>query len=224
MYLTVLSSALCWAAACADGDDNSDGSGGSGGLAGSGGGGTQTGGTPQGGAGTGGTQAGGAGGAAGEGQAGTPGITCEPPEPPLVGAGGASGAGGAGSGAGGEAGAPLISSGLAIAGSYVDNWDGHHMISSVAWTGGGSAYHIAAFDNAERWIVAQNDQRNEFNPCLWSRFDWTEADGVLYYCLSAYNAESQAAALATPAADSSDPATKGCGALPGFPWTSLMPQ
>jgi hypothetical protein len=211
-----VASALCFALACGD-DDDANGSGNTGGVGTSGGeagNAAETGGTTH----TGGVNAGGAGDAGGAG--GAP-ITCEPPEPPSV-SSDAGGAGGAGGGApsGGAGGA--VASGLAIEGSYVDNWDGHHTVTSSTWSSGDTVWHIAAFDNAAHVIIAQNDQGNMYSPCLWSRFDWTEVGGVLYYCQTAYGAESQAAALATPASDASDPATTGCGGT--FPWTSLTAE
>jgi hypothetical protein len=134
---------------------------------------------------------------------------------------GAGGAGGVSSGAGGTSdgagGAGVSVRGIAIQGSYTDNFDGSHVITNSEWTSGSSVFHIAAFDNSAHFIIARNDQSNLFNPCLWSRFDWTVSEGALYYCQTAYDAESQAAALAKTAADSSDLA-KGCS---GFSWSQL---
>jgi hypothetical protein len=236
-----VASALFLAFACADDDKpTSDSTGGAGGEAGAGdtggtassGGSRTTGGSRN----TGGSAGEGPGGAdsGGGGQGGAP-ITCDPPEPPASGsgdAGGAGGAAGAGSvaGAGGDnaagTGAGGVASGeLAIEGSYADGFGGHQVITGSSWTSasdfGGAVYHIAAYSNREHWIVARNDQTNSFNPCLWSRFDWTEQGGVLYYCQAAFAAESEEAARAVPASDASDPATKGCGS---FPWSALTPE
>jgi hypothetical protein len=138
-------------------------------------------------------------------------------------AGGAGGTGGATNSGGGDAGGAggALASGLAIEGSYMGEFMDHYTVTSSTWSSGGSVYHIAAFDNAEHWIVARNDQANLYNPCAWSRFDWTEADGALYYCTTAFNAVSEEAARATPAADASDPATQGCS---GFAWSKLTPE
>jgi hypothetical protein len=239
MKAASFASALCLAFACGDDDDNQAGTGGShstGGSAGNPGTGgkgsageSPTGGaTSEGGANTGGSTleagagAGGAGAASGaggttpEGGAGGK-IACEAPPPPIV--GDAGGAGG-GAGAGGEGGASA-SGQLAIVGAYTDNFSGSHTVTSSEWVSGSSTYHISAFSNAAHFIVAQNDQGNTYNPCLWSRFDWTEANGKLYYCATAYNAVTEAAALATPAADATDPETGGCGS---FQWTELTPE
>lgn len=234
-----VTSALFLAFACADDDHPTPGeTGGAGGEAGRS---SETGGTAS----TGGSQttggssnnggAGAEGGAGDQGGAGGAPITCEPPEPPSVsggdagGAGGAAGAGGVSSvggsgsdlGGGGGSGGESATGALAIEGSYVDEYMGHHVVTSSAWTSSGAVYHISAFNNAQHWVVARNDQANGFFPCLWSRFDWTEKGGVLYYCTTAYNAESEEAALAAPAANASDPEATGCG---NFPWTSLTAE
>ncbi|MGC4087161.1 MAG: hypothetical protein QM756_04505 [Polyangiaceae bacterium] len=190
----------------ASGGSSSGGTGGAGGTGDAGGGA----------GGTGGVVDGGAGGFGGE-----PAVTCEPPPPPVVGGEGGAGGAGGGSSVGTEAGAGGgngTSTGVAIAGSYHDAW-GHYVISNAAWVNDSSTYHISRFDNAQHFVIARNDQGNGFSPCLWSRFDWTRVGGKLYYCQSAYGAVSEAAALATPAADPSSPTTGGCGG--GFPWSEL---
>lgn len=132
------------------------------------------------------------------------------------GAGGASGAAASGGEAGGA-----ITSGLAIEGSYTDDFMGQHTVTRSSWTSGSSVYHFASYDNAARFIIARNDQGNMYSPCLWSRFDWTVSGGELYYCMTAYAAASEEAARATPAADATDPATTGCGS---FGWSKLSPE
>ncbi|MBO4712171.1 hypothetical protein J5681_09715 [bacterium] len=111
---------------------------------------------------------------------------------------------------------------LEIIGSYLDDWGTFHVISEADWSMessyGKSVYHISQYDNEQDFVIAQNDKDNEYNPELWSRFDYTEKDGDLYYCQTAFDAESEEAALATAAADKTDPATSGCG---DYPWTKL---
>jgi hypothetical protein len=114
---------------------------------------------------------------------------------------------------------------LAIAGSYTDEWGTTHLISDTEWSQqyygyDPSVFQIASYDNAEYFIVAQNDPLDPFNPSLWSRFDWSETGGALYYCQSTFDAATEQDALATPRADDSDPSAGGCG---GFPWTNLTP-
>lgn len=207
--------ALALAAACSDDGDESGNNGGSGGSAGSSAGQSGSSGTTGEGGGSGGQ------------------ISCDPPPPPISeggtggmpggeggGAGVGGGAGGEASedGSGGQSSAPV---GLAIAGSYVDDFDGEHVITSSQWQSPPAVYHISQFDNDERWVVALNDEGNSYNPCRWSRFDWVVTDDGLYFCTTAYDAESEAEALAKPAPDASDPAMGGCN---NFPWSKLTPQ
>ena len=107
---------------------------------------------------------------------------------------------------------------LAIIGDYTDEWGDNHSITAETWTNSAGVFHIEQWDNAATYLVAQNDAGNEFNPELWSRFDWTwDADEVLYYCQSVYDGASIDAALAG-SADTADLAA-GCG---GFAWTKMQ--
>lgn len=115
--------------------------------------------------------------------------------------------------------------GLAIAGEYLDGFGTEHTVTDEAWTQQYPGYDpmvfaITGYDNSARWVVAQNDASNAYSANLWSRFDWTEADGHLWYCQSAYDAASEAEAQDTARPDDTDPATLGCG---GFSWTDLTP-
>ncbi len=110
---------------------------------------------------------------------------------------------------------------LPIGGAWVDSWGGSHDIDAFVWTSGSSWFDITAWDADAGWVVAQNAESNEWNPGMWSRFDWAwDSEGALWYCQTAYAAASEADALATPAADATDPSTGGCGA---FSWTGLEP-
>ena len=116
--------------------------------------------------------------------------------------------------------------GLAIAGSYVDQYGTEHDITESSWTQtfGGyppSVFDIAVHDNVQEWLVAHNDDANPFNPGAWSRFDWVGGgDGHLYYCQTTFDAPDQDSAEQTARPADTDPATSGCG---GFPWTDLQP-
>ena len=138
--------------------------------------------------------------------------------------GGGTGDGGGGddTGGGGTGGDTGIT-GIEIAGSWLDNYGGDHVITDDAWVsfGGSSTVHLTFHDNDMNYTVGQNDAANTYNPELWSRFDWTvDASGQLWVCQAAYDAADEAAALSAPPADPLDPATTGCG---GFPWSSLSP-
>lgn len=113
---------------------------------------------------------------------------------------------------------------LEIAGTYTDNYGGDHVITSTSWAQYGATTNFAftQYDNDANFAIAQNDAANTYSPNLFSRFDWTvDSSSQLWYCQTAYDAATEADALATAAADATDPATTGCG---GFSWTSLTPS
>lgn len=111
---------------------------------------------------------------------------------------------------------------IEIAGEYVDNFGGAHLVTNTMWTQGegetASTFTFTAVVNADRVAIAQNGASNMFSPGLYSRFDWHVADGLVWYCQTAYAAETEAAAWTTPAADVTDLAA-GCG---GFSWSELL--
>ena len=110
---------------------------------------------------------------------------------------------------------------LEIVGSYTDDWGGTHEISATTWTmGWGDTFAITAHDNTADFLVAQNGAKNGYFAGLWSRFEWTEAGGQLWYCQSVYDATTEGEVGTAPWADRADPATGGCG---GFSWTGLTP-
>ena len=109
---------------------------------------------------------------------------------------------------------------LEIRGGYTDSWGSTHVVREWLWTTDALQFHITAYDGEAGWAVAQNDADNEWNPELWSKFQWARANGSLFYCQVAYDAADEASASAAPLADASDPATGGCG---GFAWTELTP-
>lgn len=192
---------LACAVSCGGGEGPSDDTGGQGGQAGESTGGKAGGGSPSSGgdASTGGAL-GGMGGEGAGGQGGQGPVTCDAPE--------------AYGGAGGAASPELEGEFTTSYGSSFDVGDG--LIDQ-----GFAKYHIVSFDNEARTIIAQNDEGNAYFPCLFSRFDWHSEQGTIYYCQSAYAAESAQAAMMTTPADSSS-LEAGCGGM--FPWTTLSTQ
>jgi hypothetical protein len=143
-----------------------------------------------------------------------------------AGGGGTGGGGGASAegGTAGEAGgfacdSPSLEQEIEIAGAYRDNYSGMHRVTDESWTSGASSFQVIEFSNDERSILARNDGENEFNPGAYSRFDWTVAGEMLYFCQSAYAAETADEARDAPAADPDD-LPSGCGAG-GFAWSLL---
>ncbi|MCA9494245.1 MAG: hypothetical protein KC621_30170 [Myxococcales bacterium] len=114
---------------------------------------------------------------------------------------------------------------LAIAGSYTDAFGTAHDIDEDSWTqqfAGYPAYTFSVSDwsNAEGWVVAQNGSDNGYFPLLWSRFDWVRTDDDrLFFCQTAYDAQTAEDAHAASRPSDADPENSGCG---GFSWTELL--
>ena len=109
---------------------------------------------------------------------------------------------------------------LEFVGSWEDNYGSFLEVSeSEISSSYGSSYTIDSYNNEEMWVVAQNDSTNAYNPDLWSKFEWHQEDGALYYCQSAYDAADAQTAQDTMA-DRSD-LVSGCG---GFGWSILRTQ
>lgn len=111
-----------------------------------------------------------------------------------------------------------------VFGDFTDPFGGGHWVDDTVWlqifNPTISQFDIEQLDVEGRFLVAQNNEANAFSPNLWSRFDWAEVDGTLYYCQTTFDAESQEAAAAVARADDADPANSGCGM---FGWTAMMP-
>jgi len=113
---------------------------------------------------------------------------------------------------------------IEIAGDYVDNFGGMHQVDSEQWVMGFgesmSIFMIASFDNDARLVLAENDGENEFNPGLFSAFEWLYDGDDLYFCQSVFDAASLDAAATDASADAED-LDNGCG---GFGWSQLLPS
>ncbi len=111
---------------------------------------------------------------------------------------------------------------IEIAGVYLDAYGATHTIGDTSWeiasAYGASTYWFTAVDNETDHAIAENGAKNLYSAGLYSRFDWFDDGGELYFCQSAYDAPDPAAAEAA-SADPGDLAT-GCGA---FPWSTLTP-
>jgi hypothetical protein len=114
---------------------------------------------------------------------------------------------------------------LVIIGSYTDDWATVHAITDTTWTQsssfGTSVFAITQYYNAAEFLIAQNASTNDYNPDLWSRFDWTTYQGSLWFCQTSYDAATEAAALAAARPNDADPTAQGsCGT---FAWSPLTP-
>ena len=96
-----------------------------------------------------------------------------------------------------------------------------HIIDDASWAQnapwGDSLFHIEDYDNEARWVVAQADEGNDFDPGLYNKFTWLWQDETLYYCTAIFDAETAEDAMAAPAGDEAELET-GCF---GFPWSVL---
>ena len=106
-----------------------------------------------------------------------------------------------------------------LIGEYSDQWGSSHTVIADEWTQGASRFHIEYFINEDNVMIAHNDGVNEYSAGLWSRFDWVQHEGALYFCQTAYGAATFAEALETERGDDTDPANTGCGGT--FGWTKL---
>lgn len=107
---------------------------------------------------------------------------------------------------------------LEIKGNWIDDWGSFHDISQEQWTIDDSLFSIKSIDVSGEFLVAQNDEDNQWSPSLWSRFDWTwDEAGHLLYCQIAYAAATEQQAASSDSADRSD-LTTGCA---GFGWSKL---
>ena len=113
---------------------------------------------------------------------------------------------------------------LEIIGNYTDEFASDHQITEDTWTsfGGLSVVHIEVYSNALNFLAGRNDVVNSFDPGKYSRYDWVMFNGHLYYCTTAYDADSLNGAL-LGTTDASDPTAGGCNAKNDFPWTDLTP-
>lgn len=114
--------------------------------------------------------------------------------------------------------------GIPLAGEWTDDWDARHSITSARWIQsseyGTSTFEIVEFDIDKRTVIARNSDSNQFSPGLFSRFDWTEKDGTIFYCNSRFDATSVEEAANQAPADATDPENGGCVS---FAWSRLSP-
>lgn len=104
---------------------------------------------------------------------------------------------------------------LPLTGDWTDGYFTHD-IDEANWQMADSLFHIADYSVNARFILAWNDEENEWNAGKWSRFDFHQEGDALYYCQSAYDADSQE--LAAQAESDHGDLSGGCG---GWPWSAL---
>jgi hypothetical protein len=115
-----------------------------------------------------------------------------------------------------------------ISGIFIDNFAGWHSVGPKAWLsfgGDGQAiFAVCRVDNDDDFIIAQNSASDSYNPLKYSRIEWHESNGQLFYCHQVFDATTEAEAAdvtARPLADRTDLNDSGCGNNGQFAWSSL---
>lgn len=122
----------------------------------------------------------------------------------------------------------VVSDGPTITGLYVDDFGGWHSVGKEAWIMPSPEaqliFHICSIDAAKHFLIAQNSPGNERYALKFSRFEWAEQNGQLFYCQQVFDAATPAEAADLtkyPAADPSDANDTGCGKNGKFAWSQL---
>ncbi len=105
-----------------------------------------------------------------------------------------------------------------VIGDFVDDYDIPYRISAQEWhQRPNTRYRIVQWNADAQYLIAQNDASNASDAGLWTRIDWIALPGMPPYewafCLSAYDAPTQADAERTLIARRDAPKT-GCNGLP----------
>lgn len=109
-----------------------------------------------------------------------------------------------------------------VIGDFVDDYGIVYRISEQTWHQlPNTRYRVVRWHPEAQYLVAQNDASNASDAGLWTRIDWIALPGMPPYewafCLSAYDAPTQADAEHTTIARRDEPKT-GCN---GFPFSRM---
>jgi len=107
-------------------------------------------------------------------------------------------------------------------GAFEDDYQIRYKITDTLWLQlSNTRFHIIKWNLKKKYIIAKNDAKNPGEGGLYTRIDYMTFDNMAPwkwgYCLTAYNAPTDAAAEATAAADRNNP-MKGCG---GYPFSRM---
>lgn len=107
-------------------------------------------------------------------------------------------------------------------GTFEDDYQVRYKITDTLWLQlSNTRYHIIKWNLEKKYIIAKNDAKNPGEGGLYTRIDYMTFDNMAPwkwgYCLTAYNAPTDATAEATAAADRANP-MKGCG---GYPFSRM---
>jgi hypothetical protein len=109
-----------------------------------------------------------------------------------------------------------------LLGNFKDDYDIRYSISDSVWIQHpGIKYHLISYNKEEQYFIALNAATNPSEAGLYSRIDIMYFENMepfrWGFCLTAYKATTKEEAIATTAADRSNP-RKGCG---GFPFSRM---
>jgi hypothetical protein len=109
-----------------------------------------------------------------------------------------------------------------VLGSFIDDYGGHHTISSDEWKQGDEdRYHIVRWNSDGRYLIAENSNTSPASLGRWTRIDWVRLDNLPPYawafCFSAYEMKTAAAAESAMVAKVETP-RNGCN---GYPFTRM---
>jgi hypothetical protein len=109
-----------------------------------------------------------------------------------------------------------------VLGSFVDDYGGHHTISTNEWRqGDDDRYRIVRWNADARYLIAENNSSSPASLGRWTRIDWVRLDGIPPYtwafCFSAFQVKTAAAAESSVVAKT-DIARTGCN---GYPFTRM---
>ncbi|TWR28604.1 hypothetical protein FPZ42_05175 [Mucilaginibacter achroorhodeus] len=107
-------------------------------------------------------------------------------------------------------------------GTFVDDYGIKYTINDTLWMQPPrSKYHIIKWNVRDQYIVARNDDKNPGEGGLYTRIDYMQFNNMepwkSGFCLSVYDAKTDAIAEATAKADRQNH-KKGCG---GFPFSRM---
>ena len=109
-----------------------------------------------------------------------------------------------------------------LLGDFVDDYDIDHRIGTNEWLQRpGTRYRVVAWHANAQYLVARNDAGNRADAGKWTRIDWIALPGMppweWAFCLSAWNAATQAEAERVTIARRDTPKT-GCN---GYPFSRM---
>lgn len=115
-----------------------------------------------------------------------------------------------------------------LLGDFVDDYGIGHRIDADTWLQRPqSRYRVVAWHPEANYLIARNDAGNRSDAGLWTRIDWMPLPGMPPYewafCISAWDAKTQADAERSAIANRAAPKT-GCNGYPFSRMRRAVPQ